>query len=351
MAERADDPRTEYRLEEIVAQFGGELRGDGAVRISQVATLALAGPDQISFLANPKYQKQLQTTLAGAVILGPEAADASTRPRIVCANPYAYFARVARLFNPPPAFQAGVHPSASVNAKLHPSVSVGACSHVGADARIGEGTAIGPGCVIGEGASIGAGALLHANVAVYPGCVIGARAIIHSGAVIGADGFGIAREEDGSWTKIPQIGRVVIGDDVEIGANTTIDRGALDDTIIEDGVKLDNQIQIGHNVRIGAHTAMAGCVGVAGSARIGRRCTVGGGAIILGHLSIVDDVHISAATLITKSITEPGTYSGAMPFEPHRSWLKNAAHLRQLDAMADRIRDLESRLAQLEKKS
>lgn len=351
MAERASDSGAGFRLDEIVARFGGELIGDGALRVRQVATLESARADQIAFLANPKYRKQLQATHAGAVILSPAAADACSLPHIVCSNPYAYFARVAQLLNPQEAARAGAHPSSVVEAGPLPGVSVGACAHIGPDVKIGEGTTIGPGCSIGRGVAIGAGSLLHANVTVYPGCVIGARAIIHSGAVIGADGFGIAREEDGSWTKIPQLGRVIIGNDVEIGANTTIDRGALDDTIIEDGVKLDNQIQIGHNVRVGAHTAMAGCVGIAGSARIGRRCTVGGGAIILGHLAIADDVNISAATLVTKSITEPGTYTGAMPFGAHRDWMKNAAHLRKLDAMADKIRELERLLAQMEKKS
>lgn len=351
MAERASDSGAGLRLDEIVARFGGELIGDGALRVSQVATLENAQADQIAFLANPKYRKQLLATHAGAVILSPAAADVCTRPRIVCGNPYAYFARVAQLLNPQEAARPGVHPSSVVETNLLPGVSVGAGVHIGPDVKIGEGTMIGPGCAIGGGAAIGAGSLLHANVTVYPGCIIGARAIIHSGAVIGADGFGIAREEDGSWTKIPQIGRVIVGDDVEIGANTTIDRGALDDTVIEDGVKLDNQIQIGHNVRIGAHTAMAGCVGIAGSARIGRRCTVGGGAIILGHLTIADDVNISAATLVTRSIAEAGTYTGAMPFEAHRDWLKNASHLRKLGAMADKIRELEQRLAQMEKKS
>lgn len=347
MAERA----TGYRLDEIVERFGGDLIGDGTLRVRQVASLEKALSDQIAFLANPKYRKQLQATQAGALILSPAAAQACDRPRIVCANPYAYFARVARLLNPPRETPPGMHPSAVVETGLPPGVSVGAGAYVGTGARIGEGTVIGPGCVVGQGVILGAGSLLYANVTLYPGCIVGARAIIHSGAVIGADGFGLAREDDGSWSKIPQIGRVLIGDDVEIGANTTIDRGALDDTVIEDGVKLDNQIQIAHNVHIGAHTAMAGCVGVAGSARIGRRCTVGGAAMILGHLTIADDVNVSAATLVTKSIAERGTYSGGMPFEPHRKWLKNAVHLRQLDAMADRIRALEEQLAQMEKKT
>ena len=347
MSERASG----FTLGEIVARFGGELVGDGSLRILQVSTLEQAGGDQITFLANPKYRKQLHTTRAAAVILHRTTAVDCQRPHIVCDNPYAYFARVAQLLNPARRPEAGVHPSAVVIASIPDSIHVGANAFIDAEVKIGAGVTVGPGCVIGRGARIGDGSLLHASVTVYPDCVIGRNAIVHSGAVIGADGFGIAREADGSWTKIPQIGRVVIGDDVEIGANTTIDRGALGDTVLEDGVKLDNKIQIGHNVRIGAHTAMAGCVGVAGSARIGRRCTVGGGAIILGHLDIADDVNISAATLVTKSITQPGTYTGAMPFEPHRDWMRNAARLRHLENMADRIQELEARLAQWENKT
>ncbi len=347
MSERADG----FSLYEIVARFGGQLVGDGSRRITQVAPLERATSDQISFLANPKFRQQLQLTRAGAVVLSPAAATACPGFHIICDNPYAYYARVAQLLNPPEHAEAGIHPSAVVITDLPGLVRVGAHAFIDTDVRIGSGTTIGPGCVIGRGAVIGEGSRLHANVTVYPGCVIGRNAIIHSGAVIGADGFGMARESDGSWIKIPQIGRVVIGDDVEIGANTTIDRGALGDTVIEDGVKLDNQIQIGHNVRIGAHTAMAGCVGVAGSARIGSRCTFGGAAMILGHLTIADDVNISSATLVTKSITQPGTYTGAMPFEPHREWMKNAARLRHLEDMATRIRQLEARFALWESKN
>lgn len=347
MSERADG----FTLDEIVSRFGGELIGDGNLRISQVATLEKAGVADFAFLANPKYRKQLKSSRAGAVVLSSANAPDCPLPCIVSDNPYAYYARVAQLLNPLPQVPAGIHPAAVVETELDPSISVGAGVYVGQDVRIGENCVIGPGCVLGNGVALGARSRLYGNVTIYPGCVIGMRAIIHSGAVIGADGFGIAREADGSWTKIPQIGRVVIGDDVEIGANTTIDRGAIDDTVIEDGVKLDNQIQIGHNVRVGANTAMAGCVGVAGSARIGRRCTVGGGAIILGHLTVTDDVNISAATLVTKSIDQPGTYTGAMPFEAHRDWLKNAAQMRHLDAMAEKIRELETRLAQLENKT
>lgn len=339
------------RLDEIVARFGGELIGDGARLIHQVATLDHAGPGEISFLANPRYREKLGLTRAGAVILSAEAASACPVACVVCANPYLYYARVAQCLNPAAAMTSGIHPSATVEVTLPDSVSVAAGVYVGPEARIGERTRIGPGCVIGAGVELGSDALLHANVTIYSGCKIGAHAIIHSGAIIGADGFGFARELEGesagAWLKIPQIGGVLIGDNVEIGANTTIDRGALDDTVIEDGVKFDNQIQVGHNVRIGAHSALAGCVGIAGSAKLGRRCTVGGGAIILGHLSIADDVNISAGTLVAKSIPKAGSYTGAVPFLEHADWLKNFARLRQLDAMADRIRALEAQVEKL----
>lgn len=340
-----------FTLDEIVSRFGGELIGEGGLRILRVATLENAGPADFAFLANPKYRKQLKASRAGAIVLSPTDARDCPLPCIVSDNPYAYYARVAQLLNPTLQAPSGIHSTAVVDTTLDASVSVGAGVYVGRDVKIGDGCIIGPGCVIGEGTVLGAQTRLYGNATIYPGCQVGARAIIHSGVVIGADGFGIAREADGSWTKVPQVGRVIIGDDVEIGANTTIDRGALDDTVIEDGVKLDNQIQIGHNVHVGAHTAMAGCVGIAGSTRIGRRCTIGGGAIILGHLTVVDDVNISAATLVTKSITRPGSYTGAMPFEAHREWLKNAAQMRHLDAMAEKVRKLEARLDQLEKKA
>ena len=338
------------RLDEIVVRLGGELIGDPATLISQVATLDGASAGEISFLANPKYRNRIATTRAAAVILSPTAAAGCPVPCIATPDPYTYFARLAQWLNPPESPSAGIHATAAVESDIPATVSIGAATHVGAEVRLGEEVGIGPGCVIGNGVEIGAGSRLMGNVTIYHSCRIGARAIIHSGAVIGADGFGFAREKDGSWIKIPQIGRVIIGDDVEIGANTTIDRGALDDTVIEDGVKLDNQIQVGHNVHIGAHSALAGCVGIAGSARIGRRCTVGGAAVILGHLTIADDVNISAGTLVAKSIPQAGTYTGTVPFLEHADWLKNFARLRHLDAMADKIRALEARLAELEKK-
>jgi len=317
----------ELTLAEICARLGGRVAGDPGVLIRQVASLEGAGNGHIAFLAHPRYRSRLAATRASAVVIAPGAESLTALPRIVCENPYAYFARVSQLFNPLTTQAPGVHPAAVVA----PS------------ARLGAGVSIGAGCVIGEGVSIGEQSCLYPRVVVYHGCRIGARAIVHSGAVIGADGFGLA-EEGGRWVKIPQIGAVVIGDDVEIGAGTTIDRGALDDTVIEDGVKLDNQIQIGHNCRVGAHTAMAGCVAVAGSADIGRHCTVGARALVLGHLSICDRVQVSADTVVSRSIRAPGTYTGMFPFDAHASWARNAARLRRLEELAERVRALEARL-------
>ena len=312
------------RLDEIVARLGGSLLGDGAVRICGVGTLAGAGEGQISFLSNPKYRSQLASTRAAAVIVPPAMQDGTDRPRIVAANSYTYYARVAQL----------LYPARQPKTPVHPSVVLGQ------DVQLGEGVVIHAGCVIGDGASIGDGSVLHPNVTVYAGCRIGKRALIHAGAVIGADGFGFAKDGE-AWLKIPQVGRVIIGDDVEIGANTTIDRGAIEDTVIGDGVKLDNLIQIGHNVRIGEHTAMAGCTGVAGSTRIGRGCAIGGGANILGHLEIADGVTVSATSVVTHSLRKPGHYSGIFPIDDNASWERNAATLRQLHTLRDRIRALE----------
>ncbi|OIP07397.1 MAG: UDP-3-O-(3-hydroxymyristoyl)glucosamine N-acyltransferase [Betaproteobacteria bacterium CG2_30_68_42] len=338
-------------LAELVARLGGELVGDGNCRVFRVATLESAAAGEISFLANAKYRARLSGTRADALILAPEFRHAWTGNRILAANPYLYFARVARLLNPPEAAAPGVHPGASVEAQVPASASIGAGCHVGPGAELGERVRLHPGAVVGAGCRIGEDSTLHSNVVIYPGCRIGARAIVHAGAVVGSDGFGFAREEDGSWLKIPQTGRVLVGDDVEIGAGTTIDRGAIDDTVIGDGVKIDNQVQIGHNVHIGDRTAIAGCVGIAGSARIGRRCMIGGAAMILGHLSIADDVIISAGTLIGKSVGAPGEYTGSVPFLEHTRWRRSFSRLRSLDEMADRIRALERTLARLEGKS
>ena len=342
--------RTSYQLREIVGHFGGELIGDPAVRVTQVATLESARAADITFVAQPRFLAQLARTRAGAVILGSDARDATRLPRIICANPYAYFARVSALLNPPQRARPGRHKTAVVDraARIARSASIGAGSVIGKRAYIADRAQVGAGCFVGDDTTIGEDSRLHANVSVYHACRIGARCIVHAGAVIGADGFGIARE-DGVWKKIPQIGRVIIGDDVEIGANTTIDRGALDDTVIADGVKLDNQIQIAHNVKIGAHTAIAACVGIAGSATIGAHCSLGGASMIYGHITIADNVNISAGTLIMKSLDKAGTYTGVYPFSSHQRWLRNAAHVRQLDELVKRVRDLEGRLGKEKK--
>jgi UDP-3-O-[3-hydroxymyristoyl] glucosamine N-acyltransferase len=318
-------------LGEIASRLGGRVVGDAGVLIEQVASLEHAQGRDIVFFSSARYKAQLAATRAAAVILGPQDEPLTRLPRIVSDNPYAYFARLSQLLNPAPAPRPGVHAAAHVDAsaRLAASARVDAGAVVGATVEIGERAWIGAGCSIGEAATVGADSRLHPSVVVYAGCRIGKRAIVHSGAVIGADGFGMALDA-GRWLKVPQIGRVLIGDDVEIGANTTIDRGTVDDTVIEDGVKLDNQVQIGHNCRIGAHTAMAGCAGVAGSAHIGRRCTLGGAAVVLGHLSLCDDVHVSAATVITRSIRRPGTYTGLYPFDENAAWARNAALLRRL---------------------
>lgn len=342
--------RKHYSLRRIAERFGGELMGDGEVRVRQVATLENAGPGHIAFLANERYLQQLETTRASAVIVNEAARSATKLPRIVCSNPYAYFARVSAFLNPPAPARAVIHRTAIVGkgAVVRRGAEIGPYVVIGKGASIGAQSVIGAGCYIGEGAVVGAGTRLYPNVTVYHGCVIGDRVALHSGVVIGADGFGIAMEE-GRWTKVPQIGRVVIGNDVEIGANTSVDRGAIDDTVIEDGVKLDNHIQVGHNVRIGAHTAIAACTGIAGSARIGRYCRIGGMSGIAGHLSIADNVEISAHTVVTKSIATPGTYTGLYPFDTNKQWRKNAAQLRHLSALAERMRALEKRVSERER--
>ena len=318
-------------LREIVARLGGEAVGEAAVPITGVATLDSAGPSEIAFLANPRYRGRLATTRAGAVILGPGDRDAASMPLIVSKNPYAYYARTVALFHPEPAAEPGIHPSAQVHASasVAAGAEVGPFVVIGECAVVGEGARIGAHSVLGRGVRIGAATRLHPRVTIYDACAIGSRCILHSGVVIGADGFGMARDE-GAWVKIPQVGAVRIGDDVEIGANTTIDRGALDDTVIGDGVKLDNQIQVGHNCVIGAHTVIAGCTGISGSVRIGRDCLIGGAVGIVGHIEIGDGVTISGFTFVTKSIPKPGTYTSGMPVMPHAEWLRNVAHLKHL---------------------
>ena len=342
--------RVSYSLREIAAQLGGEVLGDGEVAVFRMASLASAKPGDLSFLSDSRYRALLATTGASAVIVGNEARDGTSLPRIVTENPYAYFARVSSLLNPVMAAERGIHATAVIDptASVSASASIAAHCYVGRHVRIGENVVIGAGSVIGDDVHIDDNSCLHANVTIYTGCKLGKNCVLSSGVVIGADGFGYA-EAEGKWVKIPQVGRVMIADDVEIGANTSIDRGALDDTVIEEGVKLDNQIQIGHNCHIGAHSVIAGCVGIAGSARIGRHCRIGGAAMILGHLEIADGVTVSPGSMITRSLAKADTYTALMPFQSHDKWLKTAAHLRHLDDMWTRFAQMENELEALKK--
>jgi UDP-3-O-[3-hydroxymyristoyl] glucosamine N-acyltransferase len=330
-------------LRDLQAKFGGDVFGEVSAPLTRVGTLEHADESAITFLANPKYRHALGTTKAAAVIVSVADADVTEMPRIVSDNPYAYFAKVATLFAPRPAYAPGLHASAVVatSARIAASASIAEFVSIGEHATIGEGVRIGPGCVVGDNAVIGEGSTLVARVTIYHAVQIGKRAIIHAGAVIGADGFGFANERR-RWLKIPQTGRVVIGDDCEIGANTTIDRGAIEDTIIGNGVKFDNQIQVGHNCRIGDHSIVAGCTGIAGSTIIGERVMIGGAVSITGHLTICDDVVLSANALVAKSITEPGMYSAGFPLMPHKEWLKNAAQIRHLDDLAKDVRTIKN---------
>jgi UDP-3-O-[3-hydroxymyristoyl] glucosamine N-acyltransferase len=336
------------RLGELVERLGGQLMGDPSIEVFGIAPLDDANASHITFLSNPKLRPQAALTKAAAIILSASnEADINATyqgARIVTGNPYAYFARVAQLFAAEQAQPVipGVDRTASVDprAKVASTAFIGPHATIEAEAVIGENVIIAAGCFIGRGAVIGDDTHFFARVTFHSACEMGRRGIIHSGAVIGTDGFGFANE-GGRWIKIPQTGRVIIGDDVDIGANTTIDRGALADTIIEDGVKLDNQIQIGHNCHIGAHTAMAGCVGVAGSAKIGKYCTFGGAAMVLGHLTIADHVHISSGSMVSRSIPEAGQYTGFYPLAKNADWEKSAAIVRNLATMREKIRSLE----------
>lgn len=322
-------------LGSIVDALGGELHGDAGVVIDGLAPLETAGHQHLSFLSHPKYQKQLAASRAACVIVSPQMKDAAQARGacIVADQPYLYFARVTQLWKKSLAKSTTplVHASAVIDpdAFVHPLARIGAL------------------CVVERGARIGANTELKSRVTISEDCVIGDRCLLHSGVVIGADGFGFAPNA-GAWEKIEQLAAVRIGNDVEIGANTCIDRGALQDTVIEDGVKLDNLIQIGHNVRVGKHTAMAGCAGVAGSASIGEHCTIGGGAIVLGHLEVADHVNISAASVVTRSIRKPGHYTGMFPIDENAAWEKNAASVKQLHSLRERIRSLEEKLKRLE---
>lgn len=328
------------------------LLGEPDIRIDRLSSLDAATSNDLSFLSHPKYSGKLASTLAACVVVAP-ASRAIAEQRgacIVVDDPYHYFALITQLWkrrHTPSSFPS-IHPTSFVDpsAALAADVSVGPFAVVGRNAVLGSGVRIGAHCVVGAQAVIGADSVLAARVTVGDDCSVGQRCILHSGVVLGADGFGFA-PHGGRWVKIEQLGAVRVGDDCEIGANTCIDRGALQDTILEEGVKLDNLVQIGHNVHIGRHTAMAGCVGVAGSAVIGAHCTVGGGAIVLGHLSLSDHVHISAASVVTKSISKPGQYSGLFPIDDNAAWEKNAATLKQLHAMRDRLKEVEKNLARM----
>ena len=334
---------TTLTLGDIATRIGLELRGDPAQPIGGVATLTDATAEHIGFLANPRYRPQLAATQAGAVVLRSADADACRSATLIADDPYVAFARIAALFERTPALEPGIHASASVaaSARVANSAQVGPFCVIEEDAVVGEGASIGPHCIIGRRCNVGAQSRLVARVTLVQDVTLGKRVLIHPGAVIGADGFGIAFErsasDPGRWVKVPQLGGVRIGDDWEIGANTTIDRGALGDTILEEDVRLDNQIQIAHNVTIGAHTAMAGCSAVAGSARIGRNCLIGGAAGILGHLEIADRVTVTAMSLVTHSIREPGEYSSGTPIQENREWRRNAARFKHLDEFVRRV--------------
>ena len=338
-----------YRLGDLAEQVGAELRGDADCEVVRVSQLQNALPGAISFLANSRYLKHLADTRASAVIISPELAQESPVAVLVSDNPYLCYARVADILHPTALFRAGIHPTSVIaeDANIADDVCIGPCSVIEAGSWIGQRVYIGPGCVVGAGSRIGRESRLVANVTLCTRSNIGERVLIHPGAVIGSDGFGLANDR-GKWIKVPQLGGVTIGNDVEIGANTTIDCGTINDTIIADGVKLDNQIQIAHNVEVGENTAIAGCAGIAGSTRVGKNCTIGGGVGLAGHLEIGDDIHFSGQSLVTRSFTEPGHYSGNLPAVATGEWRKTVARIRRMNDMMQRLKALEKRVEALD---
>ncbi|MES2180761.1 MAG: UDP-3-O-(3-hydroxymyristoyl)glucosamine N-acyltransferase [Pseudomonadota bacterium] len=338
----------QYSLSEIAQTLGGRVIGDSTTCISRVASLSNAKAGDISFINDAKYQKALDSCHASAYVLREKDAALTTLPRIIVDNPYAYFAKLSAYLNPVAAAPLGIALSAvvDVSAVVPASCSIAPLVVIGANVVLGENVVVGSACVIENDVIIAENTRLEPHVTIKHHCEIGENCHIFSGAVIGSDGFGYA-EEAGVWLKIPQVGRVIIHANVDIGANTTVDRGALDDTIIEEGVKLDNLIQIGHNCVIGAHTVIAGCVGVAGSAKIGKHCKIGGAAMILGHLEIVDHVTVSPGSMITRSLLVADTYTALMPFQAHKAWLNTAASIRHLDMLADKIKQLEKEITLL----
>jgi UDP-3-O-[3-hydroxymyristoyl] glucosamine N-acyltransferase len=337
-----------YSLSDIVSILGGRVLGDDTTQISRVASIAHAKAGDISFISDSRYLKGLASCQASAFVLKDADAAATELPRIIVDNPYAYFAKISALLNPLIVAPLGIASTAVVaaSASISKSSSIGPLAVIGENVTIGDNFVIGAGCIIENDISIADNTRLEPHVTIKHHCEIGKNCHIFSGAVIGSDGFGYA-EEAGVWLKIPQVGRVVIQDNVDIGANTTVDRGALDDTVLEVGVKIDNLVQIGHNCIIGAHSVIAGCVGIAGSAKIGKHCKIGGAAMILGHLEIVDNVTISPGSMITRSLLAADTYTALMPFQTHKAWLNTAAKIRHLDDLSDKIKQLEKEIALL----
>lgn len=335
-----------YTLGELAKQVSGEVKGDASCVIESVGTLHHADTTQISFLTNPSYRKQLATSQAGAVIMSASDAEHCSSNVIISQNPYAAYAKIAALLSPAEEYDVGIEPSACISseATISKTASIAAGVVIESGVVLEDSVRIGPNCVLQKNVKIGAGTVLTASVTIAHGCQIGKRNLIHPGVVIGADGFGQAMD-NGNWIKVPQLGGVVIGDDVEIGANTTIDRGAIEDTIIEDNVKLDNQIQVAHNVIIGAHTAIAGCTAIAGSTKIGKHCRIAGMVGIVGHLDIADNVTVTAKSLVTGSIKKAGMYSAGTPLEPSQQWRKNSVRFKHLDDMARRLNALEKQVA------
>jgi UDP-3-O-[3-hydroxymyristoyl] glucosamine N-acyltransferase len=334
-----------HTLAALAERFALQLHGDGNMAVAGVGTLGAAGPDQLSFLANPHYRTQLASSRAGAVVLRADDAEANPGNSLIAGDPYVAFAKIAALFDRAPAPAPGVHATAVIaaGARIAADASIGPLCVIGEGARVESGAVLGPHCVIGERCTVGAQSRLVARVTLVRDVTLGKRVLIHPGAVLGADGFGLAFERD-HWIKVPQLGGVRVGDDCEIGANTTIDRGAIEDTVLEEDVRLDNQIQIAHNVVIGAHTAMAGCAAVAGSAKIGRYCLIGGGAGILGHLELADRVTITARALVTHSIHTAGEYSAGVPIQEAKPWRRNAARFKHLDELFRRVQNIEKDL-------
>ncbi len=329
-------------LEELADAVGARIEGESRPAITGLASLGAAGAGDLAFAAGDWAVRELRTTAAAAVVVAPDMLAEAPTTALVVDNPRVAFARIARLFDTAPSRAPGIDPTAIIDpaATVAPDAAIGPHCVVEAGAVVGAGCRLGPGCVVGERARLGEGCHLVARVTLLHEVELGARVVIHPGAVIGSDGFGLARDGD-HWEKVPQLGRVVIGDDVEIGANTTIDRGALDDTVVESGVKLDNQVHIAHNVRIGAHTVMAGCTGIAGSVRIGRDCALGGGVGVANHVTLGDGVTVTAMSLVSRSLAGPGVYSAGLPALAHDRFNRNAVRFRQLDDMARRIKALE----------